>query len=225
MFPLALSLLLSASASPADASVPAAVSPAAVSPAAVSPAAVSPAAVPLAPVAPTGSTGTVSTAEFVPLASTPIYLQGRSSVAVPARSNGDIIVAGAGMGVVVDETQQVGMRFIYMHRPPANPLAEDTPAVPWAWGPVLDWQVTFQPESRAGLYVAASLGFVYGVPSDTSADNVILPILEGGVGLRLSHKLRTGTKLYMAPELGFVPGALAPYAALNVGMVLPGRPG
>ena len=203
MFPLALSLLLSASAAPL-ASGSSADAP--------------------APLEPGSSAGSTVEAELVPLESTPIYVQGRSSLAVPARSNGDIVVAGAGMGVIVDETQQVGMRFIYMHRPPANPLAQDTPAVPWAWGPVLDWQVTFQPGSRASLYLAASLGFVYGVPEDTTADNVILPILEGGVGLRLSHKLRSGNKLFVAPELGFVPGAVAPYAALNFGMVLPGRP-
>ena len=204
MFPLALSLLLSASAAPLATSAP------------------SEAAAPPDPGASAVSTATV---ESAPLGSAPIYVQGRSSIAVPARSNGDIVVAGAGMGVVIDDTQQVGMRFIYMHRPPANPLAHDTPAVPWAWGPVLDWQVTFQPDSRASIYLAASLGFVYGVPDDTTADNVILPILEGGLGLRLSHKLRGGEKLFVAPELGFVPGAIAPYAALNFGVVLPGRPG
>lgn len=157
------------------------------------------------------------------LASSPLYIQGRSSLAVPANGNGDIVVAGGGMGILVSDTQQVGLRFIYMHRPPTNPLALETPAVPWAWGPVLDWQVTFQPDHRASLYFAASLGYVYGVPDDKEADNVILPILEGGIGLRLTHQTRDGQKLFIAPELGFVPGAVAPYSALSVGVILPGR--
>ncbi len=157
------------------------------------------------------------------LASSPIYIQGRSSLAVPANGNGDIVAAGGGMGILVSDTQQVGLRFIYMHQPPSNPLSLDTPDVPWAWGPVLDWQATLQPDNRASLYFAASLGYVYGVPTDPTADNVILPILEGGIGLRLTKQTRAGNKVFVSPELGFVPGAVAPYTALSFGVVLPGR--
>jgi hypothetical protein len=154
--------------------------------------------------------------------SSPLYIGGRGSIAVPANGNGDVMAAGAGMGILFSDSQQFGLRFIYMHQPPSNPLATDTPAVPWAWGPVLDWQWTVRPESRASIFLASSLGYVYGTPKDGVSDNVILPILEGGVGLRLSKKLQDGTRLYIAPQLGFVPGAVAPFSALDIGMILPG---
>ena len=86
---------------------------------------------------------------------------------------------------------------------------------------MLDWQYTFTPETRASIFVASSLGYVYGTP-ENGANNLILPILEGGVGLRLSKETRDGSRIFAAPQLGFVPGAVAPFTALDIGIILPG---
>ena len=53
------------------------------------------------------------------------------------------------------------------------------------------------------------------------ARNVILPIVEGGLGIRLlSRPVSGGTlRAFCAPEIGVVPGAEAPYAALSVGLL------
>ena len=154
--------------------------------------------------------------------SIPIYLQARGGLAVPARSNGDVVSAGLSVGILTSDTQAFGMRFIYMHSPPENPLANKTPPLPYAWGPVVDWTYTAQPDKRASIFTTVSAGYVYGVPEDEKFDNVILPILEGGIGLRFSRRMEDGRVLYVAPELGLVPGAVAPMSALNVGMILPG---
>ena len=157
----------------------------------------------------------------------PIYFAARAALAVPANANGDVLTAGPSLGVQLDEMNTLGIRVIYMKDPPDNPLASDTPSVPWAWGPVIDWQHHFQPNSAFNFYTNVSLGYVYGVPesgsSDSEENNVILPILEGGVGVRLSKMTSNGNRIFMSPELGFVPGAVAPYAALSIGVLQPAK--
>ena len=155
----------------------------------------------------------------------PVYFAARAAMAVPANANGDVLTAGPALGVELDEMNTLGIRVIYMKDPPDNPLASDTPAVPWAWGPVIDWQHHFQPNSAFNFYTNVSVGYVYGVP-ETGSDgqeenNVILPILEGGVGVRLSKMTAKGNRIFLSPELGFVPGAVAPYASMTVGIIRP----
>jgi hypothetical protein len=152
----------------------------------------------------------------------PVYLAIRGAVAVPNSANGAVSTGGVALGVVLDSMNSLGLRVIYMDSPPDNPLASYTPEIPWAWGPVLDWQHNFLPDSGFSFYSNISLGYVYGVPNDKTANNVILPILEGGVGIRMSRQTPNGGLLYVSPELGFVPGAVAPYTALSVGMIMPG---
>ena len=72
------------------------------------------------------------------------------------------------------------------------------------------------------FFTQVSLGYVYGTPESETEKNVVLPILEGGFGARISRKTRSGGLLYLSPELGFVPGAMAPYSSISVGYVLPG---
>jgi hypothetical protein len=157
----------------------------------------------------------------------PVYFSVRGAVAVPANANGDVKTAGFALGVELDEMNTMGLRVIYMDDPPDNPLATSTPHLPWAWGPVLDWQHHFQPNSAFNFYTNVSLGYVYGVPntetSGVEEDNVILPIIEGGVGVRLSKQTDKGSRLFVSPELGFVPGAVAPYASVSLGVIRPAR--
>ena len=153
----------------------------------------------------------------------PIYFAMRGAVAVPNSAHGAVSTGGLAMGVELDSMNSLGLRVIYMDDPPDNPLASYTPEVPWAWGPVLDWQHNFLPDSGFSFYSNVSFGYVYGVPNDKTADNVILPILEGGLGIRLSRRTEKGGLLYVSPELGFVPGAVAPYTAISIGMVRPGN--
>ena len=50
---------------------------------------------------------------------------------------------------------------------------------------------------------------------------MILPIIEGGVGIRLLSRKLGGskTRAFIAPEIGVVPGAKAPYTAVSVGLL------
>jgi hypothetical protein len=153
----------------------------------------------------------------------PMYITSRSAVAVPANASDDVVSHGGGVGVYLDEKNSMGLRVIYMADPPSNPLATHTPDVPSAWGPVIDWQYYFQPQRNFSFFTQSSLGYVYGVPTSENEKNVILPILEFGFGARLSRTTSNGSRIYLSPELGFVPGAVAPYSAVSLGVILPGQ--
>ncbi len=171
----------------------------------------------------TPHTGNPGTANSDSWDTVPIYVATRGALAVPAAAHGDVAVGGLSLGILTDEAGRnaIGLRVSYMDAPPESPFARDTPPLPYAWGPVVDWTLVTRPQQRASFFFSASAGYVYGTPEEESHDNLILPILEGGVGLRFSKRLREGQLLYVAPELGFVPGAVAPLTALNVGFIFP----
>lgn len=152
----------------------------------------------------------------------PMYVSSRASMAVPLGGQGDARTAGLGFGVDFENGHQLGMRAIWLPDPPATPLFDVADGVEHAWGPVLDWRFHLLDESTLSPFFAGSAGFVFGAASGERGQNLVLPILEGGAGLRLSKSTRSGARLFAAPEIGVVPAALAPYAALNLGVVLPG---
>ncbi|MFT5583000.1 MAG: hypothetical protein ACI9VR_000577 [Cognaticolwellia sp.] len=146
----------------------------------------------------------------------PIYVSARGALAVPANGLGQIKVGGLGVGVELDNGHTFGMRAIYMDSPPKNPISNNR-EVAWAWGPVLDYQFHLDNDRRLNFYPSMALGFVYSAEKDM--ENVILPIFEVGFGARLVKKTSNGDRLFIQPELGVVPGALAPYTSLTVGMM------
>jgi hypothetical protein len=161
-------------------------------------------------------------APAIQLESPPVFFGIRTSYAIPSNSHGDILAAGGFLGIELDDTNSLGFRVIYMQDPPENPLSQNSPTVPWAWGPVVDWIHNYQPNSTFSFYTSVSFGFVYGVPKEETENNVILPIVEGGVGVRLSKVTQSGGIVYVAPEMGLVPGVLAPYMGISVGLRSPG---
>lgn len=146
----------------------------------------------------------------------PIYVSARGALAVPANGLGQIAVGGVGVGVELDNGHTFGMRAIYMDSPPPNPISNSR-EVDWAWGPVLDYQFHLANDRRLNFYPALALGFVYSAEKDK--ENVILPIFEFGFGARMVKKTSNGDRLFIQPELGFVPGAVAPYTSITVGML------
>ena len=151
----------------------------------------------------------------------PIYVSARGALAVPAGGKGQIPAGGLGVGVELDNGHTFGMRAIYMDSPPPNPISAINREVAWAWGPILDYQFHMDNDRRLNFYPSLSLGFVYS--AEDGERNVILPIFEAGFGARLVRKTSNGDRLFIQPELGVVPGALAPYTSLSVGMIFGGR--
>lgn len=167
------------------------------------------------------------------LESSPLYVGLRSSVAVPADASGMAYSVGLAIGTRVNEKNFVGMRGIYMDSPPKNPITPLAEGVTLdvAYGPVLDWQHVFKPNASTSFFTNTSAGFIFGAPTrdgtsanvdDDDLKNVILPVLEFGVGMRLARQTNAGNLVYVSPEFGVVPGALAPYAAVNVGTFFQG---
>jgi len=160
---------------------------------------------------------------------------------VPTNGTEDIVAMGIGVGVShlpkkgQGAGNNIGLRLIWIPDAPANPLKEGSPDVGSAWGPGLDWQLMFSPRRRISVYTSLAFGFVYGKPDqnkmNTCCDGVqvdidpdknqVVPIFEGGVGLRiLSPKMgNSKMRFFVSPELGYVPGIDAPYGALNFGLM------
>ncbi len=194
---------------------------------------------------PVVKSGPVDDLDFIDDDDLPLYVLSKTSLSVPADADHDVLSIGAGFGVVFNSHRtdhengwmanwghNLGMRFIWVPTPPENPLASRHPDIDQAWGPVGDWQAFSRPRSRVSFFTNASVGYVYGVPNregkkdimaryQEKARNVILPIVEGGVGIRiLSRRFNGGhARAFIAPEIGLVPGAEAPYAALSVGLL------
>lgn len=165
----------------------------------------------------------------------PIYSFGRVSMAVPTTADDHVGTLGAGFGMQFlpqdrdGTSNNIGLRFIWVPDGPRNPLDSDAVDIGSSWGTVVDWQHIFSPARRMSFYTNVGFGFMYGEPTDAeraaregqNLTNVVVPILEGGLGLRvLSRALgKSGSRAFFAPELGFVPGINAPYAALNFGLM------
>lgn len=149
----------------------------------------------------------------------PIFVGGRSSIAVTS-GRGTVFTVGGTFGLDLDPQGKTacGMRFIYIQNPPENPFQSYTPEVPSAWGPVMDFYYFINPESRLSPYFATSGGFVYGVPDDTSENNVILPIFELAVGMRIQRKISAKDTFYISPDMGVIPGLWIPFVGLNFGI-------
>jgi hypothetical protein len=146
----------------------------------------------------------------------PIYVSARGSLAVPSGGLGQSPAGGLGVGVELDNGHTFGMRAIFMSNPPPNPISNSRD-IKNAWGPVLDYQFHIDNTRRLNFYPTLALGFVYS--AEEGEENVILPIFEAGFGARLTKKTSNGDRLFIQPELGVVPGALAPYTSVTVGML------
>ena len=155
----------------------------------------------------------------------PLYVMSRGAIAVPFSGSGDIPAASLGLGLDIRDGQSIGLRAVYMHDVPPGTRAGANPP-PWAWGPMVDFNMRFQPQSTRSAFMHLSAGFVYGTPE--GQENIVVPLGEVGFGLAFDRKMDEKRTLFLAPELGVIPtffnanGDLinleAPYAALSVGI-------
>lgn len=161
------------------------------------------------------------------VAQEPMYVLTRGAFAVPFSGSGDIPAASIGLGLDIGEGQSIGLRAVYMHDVPPGTRAGQNPP-PWAWGPMVDFNLRMQPDRSRSTFIHLAAGFVYGTPE--GEPNIVVPIGELGMGLNFDRQIDENRTLFIAPELGLIPsflnadGALinveAPYAALSVGMRL-----
>lgn len=160
-----------------------------------------------------------------PVVEDPLYVMTRGAFAVPFNGSGDIPAVSVGLGLDIGDGQSIGLRAVYMHDVPVGTRAGDNPP-PWAWGPMVDFNLRFQPERMRSPYLHLSAGFVYGTPQD--AENIVVPIGELGLGLEFDRELDERRTLFVAPELGVIPSFFnangdlinveAPYGAVSIGV-------
>ena len=141
-----------------------------------------------------------------------MYVHGRASVAVPAGARGIATPMGVAMGTEFEHGTTLGLRLLGMNEPPSNFYAD--PATPAA-GTMVDWAYHKQITPSVDMYPTASIGFA--VAQDDNGYNIVLPLAETGIGMRMQTNPSGENSFYVAPELGVVPLIAAPYAALNIG--------
>ena len=144
-----------------------------------------------------------------------IYVQARGSAAMPANTSGIATPSSIGLGARWEDGTRLGMRAMVMPNPPDVFYASPGPV---GGGLVLDYAHHFPVSRKTSFYPVMSAGVLLTV-DEYSNDNVVLPVTEAGVGLEYAASLRSGNHMTISPEIGLVPFLLAPYAALNVGVL------
>jgi hypothetical protein len=160
-----------------------------------------------------------------PVQQDPLYVMTRGALAVPFNGSGDIPAASVGLGLDIGDGQSIGLRAVYMNDVPPGTRAGDNPP-PWAWGPMVDFNMRMKPQSTRSPYIHLSAGFVYG--TEEGQENIVVPLGELGMGLQFDRQIDERRSLFLAPELGIIPSFFnangdlinveAPYAALSIGM-------
>ncbi|MCP4806251.1 MAG: hypothetical protein GY913_05640 [Proteobacteria bacterium] len=141
-----------------------------------------------------------------------MYAHGRASVAVPAGARGIATPIGVAVGTEFEHGTTLGLRILGMNEPPKSFIGD--PATPAA-GTMIDWAYHKQITANMDMYPTASIGFA--VAQNDNGYNIVLPLAETGIGMRMQTKPGEAGSFYVAPELGVIPFIGAPYAALNVG--------
>ena len=146
-----------------------------------------------------------------------LYGTVRANLAVPTGYTGLAQSYSAEVGALFRSGNQLGLRFAYVPYAP-NVYGQDTPD--HAVGPVVVWAYNFRVSPRLDLYPAVGLGAVFG-PSPKTTENMVMPYIQAGLGLRGRIPMSNGGAIAIGPEFGFVPTILAPYAAVNLTMIGP----
>ncbi len=156
--------------------------------------------------------------------SLPMYLTSRVAMVVPVKASEDTMALGGGAGLISDDGSLFGLRVIWIPDPPPNALSNSTPKVTSAWGPVVEWQNLVVAKGRLNFFTNVAAGFVYGspkkqpeTPEPEAEKNVVLPVLELGLGLRVISRKIGQFRAFIAPELGYVLTGQSPYAAVSIG--------
>ena len=148
-----------------------------------------------------------------------VYMQVRGSAALPANTSGIATPGSLGLGARWKDGTRLGMRVMMMPNPPEVFYA-DPGAI--AGGVVVDYAHHFPVSRNTTIYPILSAGALVAV-DEWSNENVVLPVTEAGVGLEYAKVMSSGNHLTISPEIGVVPLMLAPYAALNVGVLFDGN--
>lgn len=161
--------------------------------------------------------------EIVPLGKQPhhtgVYVAGRYGIAFPLGKQGLGQSGSVAVGAEMGKGYTVGLRFMAF---PDPPLVYDADTPKFAFGPVVEFGRYFKVAEFAELFPTMAAGFIVGQsPSDNS--NKILPVLTGGLGMRLSVDASERTTVFFTPELGFAPLSVAPYAAFSIGTKIGGK--
>ena len=142
----------------------------------------------------------------------------RASLAVPAGYAGLATSYSAEVGAQFKNGQSLALRLAFVPDPP-DVYQAATPD--FAMGPVVTWAYHVRVSSQLDVSPTVSLGAVFGA-SPVDQTNMVLPYVQGGLGMRYRVPLPNGGDFYIMPEAGIVPTILAPLVAINVGII--GKP-
>ncbi len=142
----------------------------------------------------------------------------RASLAVPSGYAGLATSYSAEIGAQFKGGQSLALRLAFVPDPPAV-YGAATPN--FAMGPVVTWAYHVPVSPTLDISPTVGLGAVFGA-SPVDQTNVVLPYIQGGLGMRYRIPLPDNSEFYIMPEAGLVPAILAPMVAVNVGII--GKP-
>ena len=141
----------------------------------------------------------------------------RYGLAVPMSEVGVAHNTTLELGAVFPSRHAVGIRMLVVPEPP-HIYNNQTPDI--AFGPVFSWAWYGRFARTIDLYPTASLGFAIGVSPVGEPVNKILPLLQGGFGIRF-HVPAGNLEWCITPEIGVSPLILAPYFGIGMGLMFP----
>lgn len=148
---------------------------------------------------------------------TELYVGVRGGLAIPPGATALAPNAALEVGVAVPKGFGFGLRLLGMGNPPAVPLL-GVSAATYGFGAMVDLRYYIEAYKPVSIYPAVGLGFLAG-PEVRSGTNLVMPLLNTGVGVR--GKLGN---FYGALEIG-VAAFTIPYLSLTVGFETERPPG
>jgi hypothetical protein len=149
-----------------------------------------------------------------------VYGTARGTLAVPPGYVGMTTSFSVEVGALFDHAQ-VGLRLAYLPYPP-KVYGDETPEN--AIGPVVTYAYNVHVSRRVDIFPTFGLGAVFG-PNHLTKENMVLPYLQAGLGIRglipLDGGSDRGGAVAIGPEIGIVPTILAPYLAVSFSLIGP----
>lgn len=143
---------------------------------------------------------------------------------VPAHQSGSVAYASLGLASFIADGHALGLRVAIA---PSGVGGDGADRATTAWAPGIDYRAYLAPSARLTPFFTAGLGFVLADRAPQGRDNLASLAGQVGVGLEAGLSLRSGSRLIVAPALGFAPGAFfgggpfslaAPIADLRIGV-------
>ena len=158
----------------------------------------------------------------------PVYWSVGASSIVPFDELGAWTTIDGVIAAQINPAARLGLRFSRALDDVNSMKASDTGR---AWAAILELRKRWDLSTRVHPQVIVAGGFVAGEREDGDLSNVVMPIVQLGLGFHLRLlALNERSQFFLEPELGIIPGVIydreplsiaAPYSGIRLGLWVP----